>query len=74
MYRLTGNTFEWKKELKQAGFKWNSNLKSWDATEFSHPNGYTNGKIIEAIESGELVNIIGDGAEQARRSHEYSHH
>lgn len=30
MIKITGKTYEWKKELARAGFSWNAATKTWD--------------------------------------------
>lgn len=30
MIQITGKTYEWKNELKDAGFRWNADAKVWE--------------------------------------------
>lgn len=61
MISITGKTFEWKSELKKAGFAWDAGSKSWTRENELDPNGSwaEHVQIIRGVESGDLqVNAV----------------
>lgn len=56
MIKITGKTFDWKNDLKRAGFSWNAESKTWDREEAIDPNGsfFEHVAILRGIECGDL--------------------
>ena len=56
MISITGKTYEWKSQLKNAGFSWNAKNKTWDRIEPLNPDGswVEHVQILRGIESGDL--------------------
>lgn len=54
--RITGKTYEWKKQLKEAGLKWNAMLKCWEG---ELANNFAASMVRNGLESGELREMSG---------------
>jgi hypothetical protein len=58
MISLIGKTYEWKSQLKRAGFQWNATRKTWDRDEAidtsADANFFEHRQIQLGIECGDL--------------------
>jgi len=54
MASLSGKTYEWKNELKAAGFRWNAAAKTWDRAEALDSSKFADEQILRAIADGDL--------------------
>lgn len=69
--KITGNTYEWKKQLAAAGFTWNSVGKSWDRAEELELASFGDKMIANGIESGDLLMLICDLGDALRDVHDF---
>ena len=67
MTKLSGKTYEWKKELKRAGFEWNAATKTWDREKTLDTSIHFDAMILNGIADGDL-RIASESLVAANRS------
>jgi len=54
MIKITGKTFEWKKELQRAGFSWNAATKTWDREKALDASIHQEKMLLNGIADNDL--------------------
>lgn len=67
MIKITGKTYEWKKELSRAGFSWNAASKTWDREKSLDASIHQEKMILNGIEDKDL-RIASDELADSNRS------
>jgi hypothetical protein len=67
MIKITGKTYEWKKELQRAGFSWNAATKTWDREKALDASVHQEKMILNGIADNDL-RIASDSLVAANRS------
>jgi hypothetical protein len=67
MIKITGKTYEWKKELQRAGFSWNAATKTWDREKALDASIHQEKMILNGIADKDL-RIASESVSAANRS------
>jgi hypothetical protein len=67
MIKISGKTYEWKKELQRAGFSWNAATKTWDRENALDASIHQEQMILNGI-ADEDLRIAGESLVSANRS------